>query len=351
VTDTWRPFTIRRTVGGDVVRAVTGWQGALRYGPEDVAFDVAKITSLDAIPLGYDTMQITVRIPVLSVPVQEAVLVRGAFGYPTTPLDGVAVWYENVPQTSFPLTSQFNWIVQDTPLTGGYWYYYTLFLSVGTTYGNASWVVGAQVTMLVPRNYQHATRLFQLIPDFYQHTDDEQAADGRNGPLRKYIAIVGYEADNDRTLLDGVLNVYDPDFAPLLFVEYLGTNLGLPIEQALGGARYRSLVGQLSDLENIRGTVPGLKEFIFAASNYECDVVQGGNSMLSSDDAEFVNGVGHWQVFANANVTTIRNYFSGVSPPLDPQTHVVLRVYTGSATPPLPRVPGGGQGIMEVIEI
>ena len=67
MTDTWRPFTIRRTVGGDVVRATTGWQGALRYGPEDVPFDVASVTTLQAIPLGYDTMQITVLIPVLSI--------------------------------------------------------------------------------------------------------------------------------------------------------------------------------------------------------------------------------------------------------------------------------------------
>ena len=350
MSDTWRPFTLRRTTGGDVLRATTPWYGALRYGPVAVPFDAVEGTTLTGIPWGYDATRMTVSVPP-SVPWQEAVLVRGAFGPPTTPLDGVAVWYDTVAQADFPLTEQFNVLVMDQPLTGGYWYYYSLFLCVGKTWQQCSWVLSATATVLVPRNYGHASKLFWLIPDFYQRTDDQQAADGLHGPLRKFTALIGYDADYDRTLLDGVLNVYDPDLAPLHFVELLGTNLGLPVETALGGSRYRNLVGQLYDLEGVRGTTLGLQQFIYAASNYRCDVVQGGSQMLSTDDAEFVNGVGHWQTFTNTLVTTVKNAFSNVSPPLDPQTHVVLRPYTGAATPPLPLVPNGGRGILEVIEI
>jgi phage tail-like protein len=346
VTD-FRPFTIRRTIGGDVVRSTAGWHGALRYGPVQVPFDIVDGTTLDGMPIGYDTGLVTVRIPP-TVPWVEAVLVRGAFGPPTTPLDGVPVWYEEGHDPHDP--DQFSQMVMDTPLTGGYWYYYTLFLYFGSP---PTWLAAATVALLVPRNYGTAEKLFSLIPQFYQSTDDQQAADGRNGPLRKFTAILGYDNDYERTLLDGVLNVYDPDRAPLKFVQLLGTNLGLPIEQALGGARYRTLVGGLTQLEDLRGTSIGLEAFIYAASNYRCDVTTGGNSLLTPDDAEFVNGVGHWQKFLNSAITTFQNAISHATPavPGDQWANLVLRKYTGNASPPIPPVPSAGQGIMEIIDL
>lgn len=341
----YRPFTIRRTIGGDVTRAVTGWHGALRYGPIHVPFDIVVGTALDGTPLGYDSSLITVRVPP-TVPWSEAVLVRGAFGPPTTPLDGVPVWYHDGHDPA--ATDQYNQQVIDNPLTGGYWYYYTLFLCIGSP---CTWLASATVAVLVPRNYGHATKLFEMLPEFYQRTDNQQAADGRNGPLRKFAAILGYDADYNRSLLDGVLNVYDPDLSPLKFIELLGTNLGLPTEQALGGARYRTLVGKLTDLEDMRGTSLGLQALVYAASNYRCDVLTGGNALLTPDDAEFVGGVGHWQKFLNTAITTFENAFSHVKPvvPGDQWANLVLRKYTGVAQPPLPMAPASGQGIMEII--
>jgi phage tail-like protein len=348
VTDTYRPFTIRRTIGGDVVRATTGWHGALRYGPVPVSFDIVNGTSLDGIPIGYDSTLVTVRVPP-TVPWAEAVLVRGAFGPPTTPLDGVAVWYTDGHDPE--AADQYNQQVRDQPLTGGYWYYYTLFLCVQPEPGlPCSWLASAMGAVLVPRNYHAADKLFALIPQFYQSTDDQQAPDGRTGPLRKFTAILGYDNDYERTLLDGVLNVYNPDTAPLRFIQLLGSNLGLPIEQALGGARYRMLVGSLNDLENLRGTSLGLQAFVYAASNYRCDVVRGTNQLLTVDDAEFAAGVGHWQTFTNPLVTTIKNYFSSISPPANAYTYVQVQQYGGSSSPPLPLMAGAGQRIFEVIE-
>ena len=328
------------TPSSDTV-AVGGVQAALRYGPQTVSFDVVKGTTLTGRPFGYDSTYLTISIPA-TVPWNEAVLVRGAFGYPTTPLDGVAVWYED----NQGLTSQFNVVEVDQPVTGGYRYYYSLFLGIGTP---DSWLNAAQCEVLVPRNYGHATKLFEMLPSFYQRTDSQQAADGRNGPLRKFTAILGYDADYNRTLLDGVLNVYDPDLAPLQFVEYLGTNLGLPIEQALGGARYRTLVGSLWNLEGLRGTSLGLQAFVYASSNYECQVQTGKNMLLTPDDSEFINGIGHWQMFLNPIVTTFQNYFSHLTPavPGDAYAAVVIRPYAGTD---IPRVSGAGQGILEITE-
>jgi hypothetical protein len=127
----WRPFEIRRPIGGDVVRADSGWTGALRYGTKDYPFDIVVGTTLTGFPRDYTSTQLSLSVPA-SVPNRgEMVLVRAGFGYPTTPLDGVAIWYhpDSGPGTN-PTTDQFNQLVVDTPLTPGRWYYYTLFVKV-----------------------------------------------------------------------------------------------------------------------------------------------------------------------------------------------------------------------------
>lgn len=346
MSDTWRPFTIRRNIGGDVLQAVDGWRGALRFGPKSVPFDIVVGTTLFGQPIGYDSTMVTVQVPP-TVPWKEAVLVRGGFGFPTTPLDGVAVWFQS---TNPNPVLQFDQQVLDHPLTQGWWYYYTLFLCVGVDPLPCEWLVGAQVEVLVPRNYQHGDKLFSLIPPYYQKLDDQQAADGRNGPLRKFANIVGFDMDYNRTLVDGVLNVYDSDRAPLKFVQQLGINLGLgTVENALGGARYRSLVGGLSLLEEHRGTQRGLHDFIFAASNYQTVVTSGDNEVLATDDAEFVGGSGHWIPFANTDVTFISD---GAGTPTHPAfnaySDLAVRKYTGGTVVPQP---GAGRGVLEITEL
>ena len=44
---TYRPFTVRRTIGGDLTRAfqALSFAGALRYGPVHVPFDIVEGTS------------------------------------------------------------------------------------------------------------------------------------------------------------------------------------------------------------------------------------------------------------------------------------------------------------------
>lgn len=346
-----REFVLRRTIGGDVARATTGWQGLLRYGPEILPFDVVKGTTLDGIPWGYDAALITVSVPA-SVPNRGLMsLVRGGFGYPTTPLDGVQVW-SNPDNLGSPVTTQLNQQVLDQPLTEGRWYYYTLFINtVNLAYPVAgSWQRAAQFAVLVPKNYHHADKLFALIPPFYQSMDDQQAADGRNGPLRKFARTIGYDADYNRTLLDGVLDIYSNDRAPLLFTQQVGANLGFPTEDALGGARYRALIGRLWELDAARGTTPGLQAFIYAATNYLTTVVTGINRLLSPDDAEFVDGVGHWQPYTNAHVVDMTDVppTPDTHPPATSISRMIVRKY--AATDILPPA-GYGRGIMEIIEL
>lgn len=351
MSEDWRPFTLRRTIGGDVTRpGPDEWQSALRYGPKDYPFDSVLGTTITGIPVDYDKVLLTVGVPT-TVTWQEATLVRGGFGYPNTPLDGEVIWY--VDGHDVHSTEQFNQLVLDSPLSEGHWYYYTLFLCISDQAPPfpCEWMVGAVGQVLVPKNYHHAELLFDMIPPFYHGYDDGQAADGRHGPMRRFSALIGYDCDYTRTLLDGVLNMYHPDFSPLVFMQQVGANLGFPAESALGGARYRSLIGQLWDLEDTRGTALGLQDFIYAASNYRCTVVDGYNSMLSVDDSEFVHGIGHWQPYTNAHVVDLTNVApvppAPANPPLDLYKYLTLRKYADIDLSPLAQ---HGQGILEIIE-
>lgn len=299
----YRPFLLRRTEGGDSVRPADGtgvWLPALRYGPRVVLPEEVLGTGLLTRPVGYDGAEITVQVPE-TVDWSQAVLVRGGFGFPTTAQDGVQIWYTNTRPTDIDtdtgLPIDLSQRVMDTPLTTdrpmrpnqtappGNWFYYSLFLWIG-----GQWVLSAHNDVLVPQNYHHSETLFGLIPPFYQKADDEYAVDGRNGTLRLFSSVLGYDLDYTRTLCDGVLNLYSVDRVPARLLRFVGDNLGFPYEETLGAARYRSIIEQLDDLNHMRGTPVGLANLVTAATDYRCDVAVGKNLMLTVDDSEFVGG-------------------------------------------------------------
>jgi phage tail-like protein len=307
----WRPFVVRRTTGGDTMRADDGWRGALRYGLQTLPLDVVEGVKLIVYPRRYDSMVITVQVP-KTIAWTRAVLVRGGFGAPTSPQDGETLWYlEQETPHAVDLSQQ----VLDTPLTPGNWYYYSLFLYIG-----GQWVPSYSMDNAVPADHHWSEFLFNTIPMFYQRTDDQQAADGRNGPLRVFARVLGYELDYTNTLADGVRDVYNVDRAPARLLKYLGYNFGVPDEPVLGEARQRSMLQQLSDLNALRGTTLGLKQLIGAATHYACDIGMSGNLLLSVDDGDFNGGdvsqpgmapllandlgwgVGHWTPMLNATV-------------------------------------------------
>lgn len=307
----WRAFVVRRTTGGDVVRAPEGgFRSALRYGAGTVTPDEVAGTNLIVYPRRYDSMVITVQIPT-TIHWTQAVLVRGGFGAPTTPQDGVVLWYT---QSSSP-PEDVSHQVLDTPLTPGNWYYYSLFLWVEN-----QWVLVHEMDNLVPNEHGWADFLFRTIPMFYQRTDDMQAADGRNGPLRVFSKVLGYELDYSNSLVDGVRDVFNVDRAPARLLKYLGNNFGVPDEAVLGDTRSRSMLQQLDDLNSLRGTTAGLQQLVEAATHYTCDVVTSGNQLLSVDDGDFNGGdvsqygmtpllssdlswgIGHWTVTTNPTI-------------------------------------------------
>lgn len=353
----WRPFVVRRTTGGDVLRAPDGgWRAALRYGAQPVTPDEVLGTNLIVYPRFYDSMVVTVQVP-HTIPWERAVLVRGGFGMPTTPQDGVAIWYYD---EALPHTVDLSQQIIDTPLTPGNWFYYSLFLWI-----TGQWVLAYQMDNCVPAEHGWGDFLFNTMPTFYQRTDSQQAADGRNGPLRVFSRVLGYELDYTNTLADGVRDIYNVDRSPTRLLKYLGSNFGVPDEPVLGEARQRSMLQQLNDLNATRGTTLGLEKLIEAATHYPCDVATSGNQLLAVDDGDFNGGdvsqygmgallaqdlkwgIGHWAPTTNSTI------LAKLEDPLNPgqfaSSHTVTTSIIAKNTDPRPGlVPPGGTGSMVV---
>ena len=352
----WRPFVVRRTTGGDVLRAPDGFRGALRLGPGVVTPEEVAGTNLIVYPRFYDSMVITVQVP-KHIAWEQAVLVRGGFGAPTTPQDGVALWYL---AEDDPHAEDLSQRVIDAPLTPGNFYYYSLFLWV-----EGQWVLVHSQDNAVPAEHGWSDFLFNTLPTFYQRTDDMQAADGRNGPLRVFSRVLGYELDYTNTLANGVRDVYNVDRAPARLLKHLGYNFGVPDEPVLGEARQRSMLQQLSDLNALRGTSLGLQQLISAATHYTCNIHTGTNQMLSMDDGDFNGGdvsqpgmspllstdlawgIGHWKPMTNATV------LAKIEDPINPgqfaSSHTVTTAIVAKNTNPDTRlIPPGGSGSMVV---
>lgn len=336
--------------GGDYVRARSGGittlpQAAVRFVSRPKGWDaIANEALLVARPFDYSTMEIAWGWPTnIGTDWLEVALVRSGFGRPITPADGMTVFHA----TRDALLIDFSLdginilgpIVYDRGLPNGRWYYYSLFFLVNPV----DWVVGMQSQSPLPKNYHHAEHLWNSLPPFYQHTDDQQRVDA--GFLRQFLKVFGFELDLTREYIEQWQKLYHTDFTPIKLLRKLGDNFNVPYESGLGDIRYRGLVGTISQLTAKRGTTGGLKDLIMAASQYNCDITQGENIHLVPDDSEFVGSTGQW--------TALHPSLLSMGAPF-PVTETNTKLTTAISyvvdftTEPIPPV-AQGRGVMKVI--
>jgi len=263
---------------------------ALRYPRTDTgASSIAGTALMHVAPINYSTVQIEWGWP--AAPNDdwlEVALVRSAFGRPSTVNDGATV-YRRV-HADFVVNS----VVQDPPilldeqLPAGRWYHYSLFFKVGPV----EWVRGMVSSCLLPRNLQHAQHLWENVPPYYRWVDGQQSY--REGRLRQFLNVFGFELDNEREFIESWQHVYDSDWSPIRLLRKLGPNFGVPYEAGLGDIRYRSLMADIGNLYKTRGTRPGLEHLVANMSKYQCTATAGSSLMLTPDDSDFFRGSGNW---------------------------------------------------------
>lgn len=337
-------------------------QTAVRYPSTVPGYDlVAGRATLFVRPFDHTTAQITWNWPdSLGQTWDEVALVRSAFGLPSTVNDGVTLFWSPIEKffsdrdnetTGLPIMVRPP-VMYDRPLTGDKWYYYSLFFKTGL-----DWVLGMTDTVLIPADHHHAEHLFNAIPPYYQYLDDNITVGA--GPLRQFLRIFGFELDLTRAYIDSYQQMYHFDLSPMALLKQAGNNIGVPYEAGLGDIRYRSLMGELGKLYEIRGTAEGLERMCEAASKYECDVTGGRNLLPLPDDSDPYWSIGHWGVvhadtWANADMTplVLPLDFSSVRVYLPSEGYPAGPLASYPITPPVVvPSPPGARGVLRVESI
>jgi phage tail-like protein len=81
--------------------------------------------------------------------------------------------------------------------------------------------------------------------------------------------------------LDNLDAYFDPELAPMDFVEWLAGWVGLMLDETWPPERQRALVGQATELYRWRGTVRGLAAVVAAYTGVEPEIVDSGGAVSS----------------------------------------------------------------------
>lgn len=317
-------FEVRRRrygseiLGGDYVRGSAGSStgGALPYTAlrfptralEPSAFDISARGLLFAQAHDYDTIKLIFHLPTSVYDTfREMSIVRSSYGKPVEPLQGVTIFrrkredFATVEGKLIPPVIYDEFVAPKVPdktrpgqyvdgiTPNGRWYYYTAFFCTTPTLDD--WAPMMSDQCLLPRDYHHAEHLWDAIPPYYQWVDSNYNA---KNFLQRFLSIFGFELDRTREYVESLLELHNVDESPMMLLKHLGANYGLTYQEGLGDIRYRALMANLSHMLSTRGTAKGLLELVETASKYDCDVTQGTNTMLTTNDSNFISGLGHW---------------------------------------------------------
>lgn len=220
-------------------------------------------------------------------------------GYPESADEGIVVFN----QTEIDPSTGRNIAIQTVDHVGapeGQWAYYSIF---GRYYqdsdGDGSYFYEkyASVETLVPKNFNSLNLMWKRIPQYYRTADE-------SGDLNKFISVFSFEADRTRTLIQNVMNGYDPQVAEAEGVDQLAKLVGLEVGiDDIGIARVRALLHDIGFLRRRKGTVAGIVGYFKAISGANVDFELVGSNYRATIYAQRANLIGDPQ-FSTVEGTT-----------------------------------------------
>ena len=251
-------------------------------------------------------------------------LVRSSYGPPLGINDGVTVFLVAPVQMATPASQVGQGLnpFADSGLTGGLWYSYSLFLHVNAATPN--WQRVGTVTAFVAKNYGTGNDLFGLLPEFYQSED--QALFNPNdvqpsvtayvgqGPLQRYLGLVGLEYDAIRTEATNELEVFNPVKLRPEALLPAALTYGFPYEPYIGWRQVRLLWANWAYILKTKGTQLGVEAFVSSLTGYASSAVLSKNVMLSANDSEVYHDTGSWAATTAAATVQRDIAFSGATP-------------------------------------
>jgi hypothetical protein len=298
---------LRDPAGDPGLRATSG-EGALRNVPGDVAQSLDSTSRLSALVTGYNSetakWEVTVgwrikSLPTVSVPASGAVSIREVrvmyswTGYPEFWNDGD--------------TTDVNWVADsggdtqtlarkpDDPSTlGGLttigqlsnWLYLSLFTENMDSSSNVYRERVAVVSVLIPTYHNLSASMMNRVPSYYRSLDT-------TGHLEKFLAVFGWEADQNRTLIEEIMHLKDAQRVHYDSLDRLGSTFGsLFTTQELRPHQIRALLTDSQTYNSQRGRADTLLRLLSIITDSDVSYRQfkttGASTAAPYDRIKFV---------------------------------------------------------------
>lgn len=211
--------------------------------------------------------------------IKGVVVVYSRTGAPETVADGVIIKEQNYADTTYAVTHN--------NVPSGEWAYYSLFLhwnQNGTGPAGVNWYErAATLQELVPFDHHTTDSLWERIPSHHRISDTNGAATDPEGLSRgylyRYLDIFGFEFDRIRTLLNSVVQQYDPEKTETESLDQLSKMFGLEVSiQDLGTSRIRQILKDIAYYRQRKGTLEATKQYLIAVTGSEVDVIESTSS-------------------------------------------------------------------------
>lgn len=207
-----------------------------------------------------------------------------------------------------------GWV--STPVTPGVEYYYALYAEDPTVPG--LWLEVGSQTFLAPADHGSVELMVSTLPAFMTNANhgtatlpsydvlrdtDPDLAPG-DPSLLKYVAGLAWVWDQILTRVDKLRRLRDPASIPSAFVPAACETLGIAREPAFGEQAERAMLRAAPTINALRGTKEGLTAYVESLTGLSTDVTYGKNLMLTTENASFEQGTGHW-LGENADLGTV----------------------------------------------
>jgi phage tail-like protein len=183
----------------------------------------------------------------------------------------------------------------DSGLTGGVWYYYTLFVFVDT---QNIWIAAGSAGALCVKNFGQTDRLYASLPNVYKSPDLQaigNSVESTDTSLYRFLSITGFEHDRIRTELEALTQLKDPNLCPAQFLPAFAHEMGISFEPELGIRSVRRWLANAVHLFHIKGTALCARDLVAVLTGWSASVSIGKNLALNDPTAEQVGSAGLWR--------------------------------------------------------
>lgn len=169
--------------------------------------------------------------------------------------------------------------------------YYTLFLL--DDYG--MWVKDAATSVMVPAFRNTLAKMVGILPSLYTSEDHNPVSPSvMDSDLANFLYGLALTYDELAVYIDTMLPENRTKGVTRRLHDTFAKGAGMPTEYTIGVAASARLFRESGYIYRNKGTLAGIAAYVEALTGWQTTVTEGGNKMLSLDDASFETGIGNW---------------------------------------------------------